>query len=110
MANPATPNGALKTVPVPGTPVLLAAAKTPSKVIRLIPMKTAGAANTGVIYIGLPTMVKATGVGVYATLRPTDQGITINIGDLMNSDFFDLNTWAVDADTANDGVFVGFIN
>lgn len=111
MANPATPGGSgFKPVPVPGTPVALAAAKTPSKVIRIIPMKTTGVANTGVVYIGSAAMVKATGVGVYAALRPTDQGITINTGDLMNSDFFDLSTWFVDADTAADAVLVGFIS
>lgn len=111
MANPATPNGnGYVPVPAPGTPVVLAGAKTPSKVIRIIPLKTGGVANTGVVYIGKAGMVKATGVGVYAALRPTDQGITINTGDLMNSDFFDLNTWFVDADTAADAVLVGFIN
>lgn len=110
MANPVTSGGiGYVPVPVPGTPIVLAAAKTPTKSFRIIPMKTGGVANTGVVYIGKAGMVKATGVGVYAALRPTDQGITVNIGDLLNSDLFDLSNWFVDADTAADAVLVGFL-
>jgi hypothetical protein len=111
MANPSTPNGlGFIPVPSPGTPVQFTAAKTPSKVIRIIPLKTTGAANTGVVYIGKVGLVKGTGVGVYAALRPGDQGITINVGDLLNSDYYDLSNWYVDADTAADAILVGYQN
>lgn len=110
MANPSNPNG-IGYVPVAaaGTPVVLAAASTPVKAFRIIPLKTGGVANTGVVYIGKTGMVKATGVGVYAALRPSDQGITINTGDLATGDFYDLNKWFVDADTNADAVLVGFV-
>jgi hypothetical protein len=110
MANPATPNG-IGFVPVvaAGTPVQFTAVKTGAKEFRVTPLKTGGVANTGVVYIGKVGMVKATGVGVYAALRPTDPPMDINIGDLASGDYYDLSTWYVDSETNGDAVLVGNI-
>lgn len=108
--NPLTPNG-IGFVPVAaaGTPVQISLTSKPVKEFRVCPLKTGGVANTGVVYIGKLGMVKATGVGVYAVLRPTDAPMNINIGDLANADYYDLSNWYVDADTNADAILVGFV-
>ncbi len=107
------------TVPTPGTPVQLTqfmqtitvgsgkmcvatdAVLCNKIVITASPYTQAGAGNTGNVYVGQQTMVKATGAGVIAVLLPGQSfTITNNVG--MN--IYDLSKLYLDADTASDGV------
>lgn len=100
-------------VTVPGTPVRLITALVSAGIITAATdivqvnkisisasvISQAGAGNTGNIYIGTPTMVKATLAGVVAVIAPGGSwGITNNVG--MN--VYEFQNWYVDADTAND--------
>lgn len=106
------------TVPTPGTPVQLTQFMQTITVgsgkmctatdavlcnkISIIasPYTHTGAGNTGKIFIGQQSMVKATGAGVIVVLFPGQSfSITNNVG--MN--IYDLNNLWMDADTASDG-------
>ena len=62
----------------------------------------AGAGNTGNIYIGQQTMVRATLAGVIAVIPP---GTAFSITNNVSMNIYDLSKLYVDADTANDGVY-----
>lgn len=67
--------------------------------------------NTGDVYFGRENMVKATGVGVIAILRPPTANhlpdLAFNIPDAMNP--FRIGVYRVDVDNLNDGVRPSFI-
>lgn len=100
----------LKTVPTPGTPVQLSTTSIPCDKVNLEPMKASAAANTGNIYVGLSTMVKATLVGVLYVLAPGQPATTVEPpgGERLELQDDVSNYW-IDADTANDGVLVSYV-
>src|SRR5712692_5764055 len=105
-----SPNGiGFVPVPVPGTSVQVSATKITCKQAIFMPLKTGGVANTGVVYIGSSAMVKATGVGVLAALRPGDPPFKLTLGDELAPDVIDLSTLFIDANTAADAALVGYI-
>lgn len=93
----------------PGTPVQLTATPTMVKQIFLSPFKATGAANTGNVYIGGSNMNRVTGVGVLAILRATDPTLKILRGDSMDCSAIDLSSLYMDANTAADAVYVGYV-
>ena len=98
-------------VPTPGTPVSVLAAAPSDE------MKAAGTwplhgilfqafqGNTGRVYVGSATMVKATLVGVYAVLAiPSDQTLpTFSAALTWSPNALRLEDFYVDADVADDG-------
>ncbi len=70
--------------------------------ISASPITHTGTGNTGRLYLGTRTMVKATLAGVIAIIYP-GQTIPITVGDSVNP--LDANTLWIDADTAGDGFF-----
>lgn len=97
----------LITVPTPGTPVALPVPTTPFKVHRLVWCQHKGSA--GATYAGIKTMVKGTGVGVIKEFQaPAASGLLDDheIASDCNSNDLDASIFAVDADTANDGLIV----
>lgn len=105
-------------VATPGTPVSLAvnfpnltpavtAALTDQIYCNKISIITStiahsGAGNTGNIYIGTSTMVRATLVGVIAVLAP---GQSFPITNNVSMNIYEFEKYFVDADNAGDGVY-----
>lgn len=107
------------TVPTPGTPVQLTTfmqtitvgsgkmcvatdAVLCNKIsLTASPYTHSGVGNTGAVYVGQQSMVKATGAGVIAVIYPGQSfAITNNVG--MN--IYDLSKLYLDSDTASDGI------
>lgn len=61
-----------------------------------------GAGNTGNVYIGSATMVRATLAGVIVVLQP---GTNWNIANNVSMNIYDLSKLYIDGDTAGDGVY-----
>ena len=61
--------------------------------------------NTGVIYFGTKTLVRATGVGVYVVLA-AGEGFTLSLGSGINA--FNILDYRIDANTANDKAYASF--
>lgn len=107
-------------VPTPGTPVQLTSVMQNITVgsgkmcastdpvlcnkISLIasPITQGGSGNTGNLYIGQKTMVRATLAGVVAVIAP---GGGFSVTNNVSMNIYDLSQWYVDADNANDGVY-----
>lgn len=62
----------------------------------------AGAGNTGKVYIGTATMVRATLAGVIAVLVP---GAGVSVTNNVSLNTYAFQFWYIDADTAGDGVY-----
>lgn len=66
------------------------------------PISQAGAGNTGNIYIGSSTMVRATLAGVIAVIPP---GGSYSITNNVSMNIYDANKLYVDSDTASDALY-----
>ena len=95
------------TVAAPGTPVALSATPVACKRFTLYGYKSLNppVANTGAVYIFTPGTNGSKAKPSY--IIPSGQSIVI---DRPRSDagFYDLSTLSVDADTASDGIVVGY--
>lgn len=100
------------TVPVPGTPVLSTAAipspQTPARYTCHAALFQARSLNTGKVYIGSATMVKATLAGVIAVLAiPSDSSIpSFSIALTLAPAGITLSDLYIDADVAGEGVLL----
>lgn len=113
--NPICPFGK-KTVTAAGTPqrlftdaeiALASNGRWPTRVSRIY--LEALNANTGFIYIGVSTLVKATLVGVIMTLAPPSGGLITNYADFTENfaggtNNYNLKDYWIDADTTEEGV------
>lgn len=103
-------------VPTPGTPVLLSAVLTAlgldpeTRVTRVYVTPLGG--NAGKTYVGSPGMSKSTGVGVLKQLQiPPATGFndTFTLESVDGGvNLIRLASLAIDADTANDKLTVGY--
>lgn len=66
------------------------------------PITHGGVGNTGYVYIGTATMVRATLAGVIAVLSP---GQSFPITNNVSMNIYQFEKYYLDADTAGDGVY-----
>lgn len=93
-------------VPTPGTQVVLSTISTGERFVKCVKFRT-HASNTGKVYVGSPTMVRATLAGVMAQLiPPAATGQTDEFELCADEDLIDLQRVAVDADVAGEGPLV----
>lgn len=109
-------------VPTPGTPVRISSNfpnltppvtgsvtdPVPCNKMNFIasPITHGGAGNTGSVYVGTATMVRATLVGVLVVIP---KGGSLTITHNVGNNIYPFEKLYVDADTANDGLY-GFID
>lgn len=70
--------------------------------ITASPITHSGEGNTGAVYLGTSTMVRATLAGVIAVIMP---GQSFPLTQNVAQNVFDANKLYIDADTASDGIF-----
>lgn len=91
-----------------GTPQQLTSSVTETKDLWIRPLKTLpGTGNTGNIYIGNSTMVKATCVGVMLVIKTGDNPVHIE-RPRTSGEFYDLSKLYIDADNSGDGAVIGY--
>lgn len=99
----------LVTVAAAGTPVQCSSTHLGAQTIQV----TIRPANTGVIYIGMANMVKATGVGVIAVLAAPTSATTGPFASITFQGWapagLDLQNLYLDAGSSGDGAYVSYI-